>query len=118
MISRVSNFKYALRSRRYRRKRQTKLFRNNDKGYRSKSNPSNSENSECEKFVDDAEKITDLLEKFNNKGIDNIETFSSLSTSIVNATDEKGNFYNGDCNKAQERSLVKVNGIFVLIKKS
>ena len=66
---------------------------------------------ECQKFVEDANKITDLLQEFNRSGIRDIDTFASLATSIINATDETGAFYNGDCNDAQQQALVIVHGI-------
>ena len=84
---------------------------NQNHGYRRKLISNQTKDSECQKFVEDANKITDLLQEFDRTGIKDIDTFSSLATSIVNATDETGAFHNGDCNDAQQQALVKVHGI-------
>ena len=77
---------------------------NQNHGYRKKlvSNQTN----------DFANQITDLLQEFNRNGIKDIETFASLATSIINATDDTGAFHNGDCNDDQQQALVKVHGIY------
>ena len=84
---------------------------NQNHGYRKKLVSNQTNDFGCQKFVEDANKITDLLQEFDRTGIKDIGTFSSLATSIVNATDETGAFNDGDCNDAQQQALVKVHGI-------
>ena len=81
-------------------------------GYKRNLNSNKTKDFECQKFVEDANKITDLLQEFNRSGIRDIDTFASLATSITNATDETGASNNGDCNEAQQQALVKVHGIY------
>lgn len=78
-------------------------------------NSNQTKDFECQKFVEDANKITDLLQEFNRTESHTHtvnDTFASLATSIINATDEKGAFKNGGCNEAQRQALVKVHGIY------
>ena len=84
-------------------------------GYRRSLNSNQTKDFECQKFVEDANKITDLLQEFNRTGIRDTGTFASLATSVIDATDEQGAFKNGDCNEAQQQALVKVHGIYSVL---
>ena len=87
---------------------------NQKHGYRRILDSNQTKNFECQKFVEDANKITDLLQEFNRSGIRDIDSFASLATLITNATDETGAFNNGDCNDAEQQALVEVHGICFL----
>ena len=78
-------------------------------GYRT-SNQNNFDNSECKQFIENSEKLTELVDKINRNGIQDVATFSSLTTSIIGATDAKGKFKNGGCNEAQREALVEAHG--------
>ena len=55
-----------------------------------------------------------MVDKINRNGIQDVATFSSLTTSIIGATDAKGKFKTGGCNEVQREALVKAHGtIFI-----
>ena len=70
--------------------------------------------SECKSFIEASEKFADLLHDFNQNGIKDTTEFSTLATTIISATDEKGKLLKGDCDEAQTKSLVKVNSKSVI----